>query len=112
MSVMFLLSLNANFKRIWCFCQLTVTGKPSVPGKVDLRNDPEESIMEVDNLASDDLFDDHSVTDISDANETGDLQTVTGKSSLPPKLPQKLVFVNISLLERYQNTKLCCFISS
>lgn len=92
MSVMSLLSLNANFKRMWCFCQLTVTGKSSVPGKVDLGNDPEESIMEVDNLASDDLFDDHSVTDISDTNESGDLQIVTGKSSLPPKLLPKPCF--------------------
>lgn len=92
MSVVFLLSLKASFKRLWCFCQMTVTGKPSVLAEVDLRNDPEESIMEVDNWASDDLFDDHSVTDISDTNESGDMQIVTGKSSLPPNYFQKLVF--------------------
>lgn len=101
MSVVFLLSLKNNFKRLWCFCQMTITGKPSVLGEVDLRNDPEESMMEVDNQASDGLFDDHSVTDISDTNESGDMQTVTGKSCLSPDYFQKLVFVNMSLLESY-----------
>lgn len=71
---------------------MTVTGKPSILGEVDLRNDPEESIMEVDNRVSDDLFDDHSVTDISDTSESGDMQTVTGKSSLCPKLLPKACF--------------------
>ncbi|XP_032907768.1 serine-protein kinase ATM isoform X2 [Catharus ustulatus] len=80
-----------------CKNLLTVTGKPSVLGKVDLRNDPEESIMEVDNLASDDLFDDHSVTDISDANETGDLQTVTG--ALSPLAEEQLTKQDLLLLE-------------
>uniref|UniRef100_A0A8C3U3C7 non-specific serine/threonine protein kinase n=1 Tax=Catharus ustulatus TaxID=91951 RepID=A0A8C3U3C7_CATUS len=60
-------------------------------------NDPEESIMEVDNLASDDLFDDHSVTDISDANETGDLQTVTG--ALSPLAEEQLTKQDLLLLE-------------
>ncbi|RMC07330.1 hypothetical protein DUI87_16789 [Hirundo rustica rustica] len=63
-----------------CMNLMTVTGKPSVLGEVDLRNDPEESIMEVDNWASDDLFDDHSVTDISDTNESGDMQIVTARA--------------------------------
>lgn len=101
MSVVFLLPLKSNCKRLWCFCQMTVTGKPSVLGEVDLRSDPEESIMEVDNQASDGLFDDHSVADISDTNESGDMQTVTGKYFLPPNYFQKLVFANISLLETY-----------
>uniref|UniRef100_A0A8C3TX25 non-specific serine/threonine protein kinase n=1 Tax=Catharus ustulatus TaxID=91951 RepID=A0A8C3TX25_CATUS len=56
-----------------------------------------ESIMEVDNLASDDLFDDHSVTDISDANETGDLQTVTG--ALSPLAEEQLTKQDLLLLE-------------
>ncbi|KAF4787679.1 Serine-protein kinase ATM [Turdus rufiventris] len=80
-----------------CKNLLTVTGKSSVPGKVDLRNDPEESIMEVDNLASDDLFDDHSVTDISDTNESGDLQTVTG--ALSPLAEEQLTKQDLLLLE-------------
>lgn len=65
---------------------MTFTGKPSELGEVDLvGNDPEESIMEADNQVSDDLFDDHSVTDISDTNESGEMQNVTGKLSLCPK---------------------------
>uniref|UniRef100_U3JCG0 non-specific serine/threonine protein kinase n=1 Tax=Ficedula albicollis TaxID=59894 RepID=U3JCG0_FICAL len=89
-----------NFKflsSIWCFCQMTVTGKTSVLGKVDFRNDPEESIMEVDNLASDDMFDDHSVTDISDTNESGDMQTVTG--ALSPLAEEQLTKQDLLLLE-------------
>ncbi|XP_009586363.1 PREDICTED: serine-protein kinase ATM-like, partial [Fulmarus glacialis] len=61
-----------------CKNLMTFTGKPSELGEVDLTgNDPEESIMEVDNQVSDDLFDDHSVTDISDTNESGEMQNVT-----------------------------------
>uniref|UniRef100_A0A803VV72 non-specific serine/threonine protein kinase n=1 Tax=Ficedula albicollis TaxID=59894 RepID=A0A803VV72_FICAL len=73
------------------------TGKTSVLGKVDFRNDPEESIMEVDNLASDDMFDDHSVTDISDTNESGDMQTVTG--ALSPLAEEQLTKQDLLLLE-------------
>lgn len=81
---------------MWCFCQMTFTGKPSELGEVDLTgNDPEESIMEVDNQVSDDLFDDHSVTDISDTNESGEMQNVTGKSSLCPKLFAKACFYRL-----------------
>lgn len=65
---------------------MTFTGKPSELGEVDLvGNDPEESMMEADNQISDDLFDDHSVTDISDTNESGEMQNITGKLSLCPK---------------------------
>ncbi|KAF2973693.1 hypothetical protein EK904_004535 [Melospiza melodia maxima] len=80
-------------------CQnlMTVTGKPSVLGEVDLRNDPEESIMEVDNQASDGLFDDHSMTDISDTNESGDMQTVTG--ALSPLAEEQLTKQDLLLLE-------------
>ncbi|KAJ7395628.1 hypothetical protein BTVI_152677 [Pitangus sulphuratus] len=60
-----------------CKNLMTATGKPSVLGEVDLRNDPEESIMEVDNQVSDDLFDNHSVAEISDTHESGDMQTAT-----------------------------------
>ncbi|KAI1242007.1 hypothetical protein IHE44_0005519 [Lamprotornis superbus] len=80
-----------------CKNLMTVTGKPSVLGKMDLRNDPEESIMEVDNLASDDLFDDHSVTDVSDTNESGDMQTVTG--ALSPLAEEQLTKQDLLLLE-------------
>uniref|UniRef100_A0A8C5IPZ9 non-specific serine/threonine protein kinase n=1 Tax=Junco hyemalis TaxID=40217 RepID=A0A8C5IPZ9_JUNHY len=79
-------------------CQnLVITGKPTVLGEVDLRNDPEESIMEVDNLASDGLFDDHSMTDISDTNESGDMQTVTG--ALSPLAEEQLTKQDLLLLE-------------
>ncbi|XP_016156779.1 PREDICTED: serine-protein kinase ATM [Ficedula albicollis] len=80
-----------------CKNLMTVTGKTSVLGKVDFRNDPEESIMEVDNLASDDMFDDHSVTDISDTNESGDMQTVTG--ALSPLAEEQLTKQDLLLLE-------------
>uniref|UniRef100_A0A8C0ZKF3 non-specific serine/threonine protein kinase n=1 Tax=Cyanistes caeruleus TaxID=156563 RepID=A0A8C0ZKF3_CYACU len=73
------------------------TGKPSVLGEVDLRNDPEESIMEVDNRASDDLFDNHSVADISDTNESGDMQTVAG--ALSPLAEEQLTKQDLLLLE-------------
>uniref|UniRef100_A0A8D2N0D0 non-specific serine/threonine protein kinase n=1 Tax=Zonotrichia albicollis TaxID=44394 RepID=A0A8D2N0D0_ZONAL len=73
------------------------TGKPSVLGEVDLRNDPEESIMEVDNLASDGLFHDHSMTDINDTNESGDMQTVTG--ALSPLAEKQLTKQDLLLLE-------------
>ncbi|XP_052526847.1 serine-protein kinase ATM isoform X1 [Tympanuchus pallidicinctus] len=65
-----------------CKNLMTFTGKPSELGEVDLvGNDPEESMMEADNQISDDLFDDHSVTDISDTNESGEMQNVTGAVS-------------------------------
>lgn len=96
MPVVFCLSLKASFRRMWCFCQMTFTGKPSELGEVDLTgNDPEESIMEVDNQVSDDLFDDHSVTDISDTSESGEMQNLTGKSSLCPKLFAKACFYRL-----------------
>uniref|UniRef100_A0A8C0ZKN4 non-specific serine/threonine protein kinase n=1 Tax=Cyanistes caeruleus TaxID=156563 RepID=A0A8C0ZKN4_CYACU len=76
---------------------LVITGKPSVLGEVDLRNDPEESIMEVDNRASDDLFDNHSVADISDTNESGDMQTVAG--ALSPLAEEQLTKQDLLLLE-------------
>ncbi|NWY72580.1 ATM kinase, partial [Erithacus rubecula] len=80
-----------------CKNLMTVTGKPGVLGKGDFRNDPEESIMEVDNLASDDMFDDHSVSDISDTNESGDMQTVTG--ALSPLAEEQLTKQDLLLLE-------------
>jgi len=83
---------------------MTFNGKPSELGEVDLLgNDPEESKMEVDNQVSDDLFDDHSVTDISDTNESGEMQNITGKSSLCPKLFAKACFY-IILFERQWDT--------
>lgn len=90
MLMCFLRSLKANFKRILCFCQMTFTGKPSDLGEMDVvGHDPEESIMEADNQVSDNLFDGHSVTDVSGTNESGDMQNVTGKLSLCPKLSAK-----------------------
>uniref|UniRef100_A0A8D2P350 non-specific serine/threonine protein kinase n=1 Tax=Zosterops lateralis melanops TaxID=1220523 RepID=A0A8D2P350_ZOSLA len=81
------------------------TGKPSVLGEADLRNDPEESIMEVDNWASDDLFDDHSVTDISDTNESGDMQIVTG--ALSPLAEEQLTKQDLLLLETVRFLCIC-----
>ncbi|NXF07653.1 ATM kinase, partial [Smithornis capensis] len=80
-------------------CQnlMTVTGKPGVLGEVNLWNDPQESIMEVDNQVSDDLFDDHSVTDISDTHESGDMQTLTG--ALSPLAEEQLTKQDFLLLE-------------
>ncbi|OXB72350.1 UNVERIFIED_CONTAM: hypothetical protein H355_006200 [Colinus virginianus] len=64
-----------------CKNLMTFTGKPNELGEVDLvGNDPEESMMEADNQVSDDLFDDHSVADISDTNDS-ELQNVTGAAS-------------------------------
>ncbi|XP_039239372.1 serine-protein kinase ATM-like [Pipra filicauda] len=80
-----------------CKNLMTATGKPSVLGEMDLRNDPEESIVEVDNQVSDDLFDNHSVTDISDTNESGDMQTVTG--ALSPLAEEQLTKQDLLLLE-------------
>uniref|UniRef100_A0A8C0AYU6 non-specific serine/threonine protein kinase n=1 Tax=Buteo japonicus TaxID=224669 RepID=A0A8C0AYU6_9AVES len=93
----FLYSLMS-FKMMWCFCQMTFTGKASELGEVDLMgNDPEESVMEVDNQVSDDLFDDHSVTDISDTNESGEMQNVTG--ALSPLAEEQLTKQDLLLLE-------------
>ncbi|KAM6290797.1 serine-protein kinase ATM [Porphyrio hochstetteri] len=78
-----------------CRTLMTFTGKL---GEVDLTgNDPEESIMEVDNQASDDLFDDHSVTDISDTNESTEMQNVTG--ALSPLAEEQLTKQDLLLLE-------------
>lgn len=75
---------------------MVFTGKPSELGEVDLTgNDPEESIMEVDNQLSDDLFDDHTVTDINDTNEYGEMQNVTGKSCLCSTLFAKACFYRL-----------------
>ncbi|KFV19193.1 Serine-protein kinase ATM, partial [Tauraco erythrolophus] len=81
-----------------CKNLMTLTGKPNELGEVDLTgNDPEESIMEVDNQVSDDLFDDHSVTDVSDTNESGDMQNVTG--ALSPLAEEQLTKQDLLLLE-------------
>uniref|UniRef100_A0A663LT06 non-specific serine/threonine protein kinase n=1 Tax=Athene cunicularia TaxID=194338 RepID=A0A663LT06_ATHCN len=67
-------------------------------GEEDLMgNDPEESIMEVDNQVSDDLFDDHSVTDISDTSESSEMQNVTG--ALCPLAEEQLTKQDLLLLE-------------
>ncbi|XP_010570895.1 PREDICTED: serine-protein kinase ATM isoform X4 [Haliaeetus leucocephalus] len=81
-----------------CKNLMTFTGKASELGEVDLMgNDPEESVMEVDNQVSDDLFDDHSVTDISDSNESGEMQNVTG--ALSPLAEEQLTKQDLLLLE-------------
>ncbi|NWW94397.1 ATM kinase, partial [Rhynochetos jubatus] len=81
-----------------CKYLMTFTGKPSELGQVDLTgNDPEESVMEVDNQLSDDLFDDHSVTDVSDTNESGEMQNVTG--ALSPLAEEQLTKQDLLLLE-------------
>ncbi|NWQ76792.1 ATM kinase, partial [Columbina picui] len=81
-----------------CKNLMVFTGKPSELGEVDLTgNDPEESIMEVDNQISDDLFDDHSVTDINDTNESGEMQNVTGP--LSPLAEEQLTKQDLLLLE-------------
>ncbi|XP_074672224.1 serine-protein kinase ATM isoform X4 [Strix aluco] len=81
-----------------CKNLMTFTGKPSELGEADLMgNDPEESIMEVDNQVSDDLFDDHSVTDISDTNESSETQNVTG--ALSPLAEEQLTKQDLLLLE-------------
>ncbi|XP_029898300.1 serine-protein kinase ATM isoform X2 [Aquila chrysaetos chrysaetos] len=81
-----------------CKNLMTFTGKASELGEVDLMgNDPEESVMEVDNQLSDDLFDDHSVTDISDTNESGEMQNVTG--ALSPLAEEQLTKQDLLLLE-------------
>ncbi|XP_021243662.1 serine-protein kinase ATM-like, partial [Numida meleagris] len=79
---------------------MTFTGKPSDLGEVDLvGNDPEESIMETDNQESDLLFDDHSVTDISDTNESGEMQNVTGAASpLAEEQLTKQDFLHLEIL--------------
>ncbi|NXW30571.1 ATM kinase, partial [Phaetusa simplex] len=81
-----------------CKNLMTFTGKTAELGEVDLMgNDPEESIMEVDNQVSDDLFDDHSVTDISDTNESSEMQNVTG--ALSPLAEEQLTKQDLLLLE-------------
>ncbi|XP_040439477.1 serine-protein kinase ATM isoform X2 [Falco naumanni] len=81
-----------------CKNLMTFTGKPSVLRQVGVMgNDPEESIMEVDNQVSDDLFDDHSVTDVSDTNESGEMQNVTG--ALSPLAEEQLTKQDLLLLE-------------
>ncbi|XP_069739549.1 serine-protein kinase ATM [Phaenicophaeus curvirostris] len=81
-----------------CKNLMAFTGKPNELGEGDLMgNDPEESIMEVDNQVSDDLFDDHSVTDISDTNESGEMQNVAG--ALSPLAEEQLTKQDLLLLE-------------
>ncbi|XP_068000723.1 serine-protein kinase ATM [Melanerpes formicivorus] len=81
-----------------CKHLMTFTGKPSELGEVDLMgNDPEESIMEVDNQVSDDLFADHSVADVSDTNESGEMQNVTG--ALSPLAEEQLTKQDLLLLD-------------
>ncbi|KAM6385450.1 serine-protein kinase ATM isoform 4-T10 [Alca torda] len=81
-----------------CKNLMTFTGKTAELGEVDLMgNDPEESVMEVDNQMSDDLFDDHSVTDISDTNESGEMQNVTG--ALSPLAEEQLTKQDLLLLD-------------
>ncbi|XP_061847968.1 serine-protein kinase ATM isoform X4 [Colius striatus] len=81
-----------------CKNLMAFTGKPSELGEVDLMgNDPGDSIMEVDNQVADDLFDDHSVADISDTNESGEMQTVTG--ALSPLAEEQLAKQDLLLLE-------------
>ncbi|XP_035183026.1 serine-protein kinase ATM isoform X2 [Oxyura jamaicensis] len=81
-----------------CKNLMTFTGKPSDLGEVDLvGHDPEESIMEVDNQGSDNLFDGHSMTDISGTNESGDIQNVTGAVS--PLAEEQLTKQDLLLLE-------------
>ncbi|XP_071591031.1 serine-protein kinase ATM-like isoform X2 [Heliangelus exortis] len=80
-----------------CKNLMTFTGKPGELGETDLMgSDPEESIMEADNQASGDLFD-HSVTDISDSNESGEVQNVTG--ALSPLAEEHLTKHDLLLLE-------------
>lgn len=59
---------------------MSFTGKPNDAGEVDLMEDDiEENAMEVDNHVATDRFDDHCITDFGDANESGEMQNVTGK---------------------------------
>nr|XP_009682092.1 PREDICTED: serine-protein kinase ATM isoform X1 [Struthio camelus australis] len=81
-----------------CRHLMTFTGKPSDVGEVDqMGNDPEESIMEVDNQLSDVLFDGPSMADISDTNESGEMQNVTGAVS--PLAEEQLTKQDLLLLE-------------
>ncbi|NXW63760.1 ATM kinase, partial [Eurystomus gularis] len=92
-----------------CKNLMTFTGKPSELGAVDLMgNDPEESVMEVDNQVSDDLFDDHSVTDISDTNESSEMQNITGAVS--PLAEEQLTKQDLLLLEILRF--LCIFVTT
>ncbi|XP_030303671.1 serine-protein kinase ATM isoform X2 [Calypte anna] len=80
-----------------CKNLMMFTGKPGELGEADLMgNDAEESIMEADNQASGDLFD-HSVTDISDSNESSEVQNVTG--ALSPLAEEHLTKHDLLLLE-------------
>ncbi|NXU56060.1 ATM kinase, partial [Turnix velox] len=81
-----------------CRNLMTFIGKPGELGELNLTgNDPEESLMEVNNQASDDIFDDNSVTDISDVNEPGEMQNVTG--ALSPLAEEQLTKQDLLLLE-------------
>ncbi|XP_066845922.1 serine-protein kinase ATM isoform X1 [Anser cygnoides] len=81
-----------------CKNLMTFTGKPSDLGEGDVvGHDPEESIMEADNQVSDNLFDGHSVTDISGTNESADMQNVTGAVS--PLAEEQLTKQDLLLLE-------------
>ncbi|KAM8821480.1 serine-protein kinase ATM [Eudromia elegans] len=81
-----------------CKHLMTITGKPSEVREFDRKkSDPEESIMEVDNQVSDDLFDGPSVPDITDTNESGEMQNVTGAVS--PLAEEQLTKQDLLLLE-------------
>uniref|UniRef100_A0A8C6Z7X0 non-specific serine/threonine protein kinase n=1 Tax=Nothoprocta perdicaria TaxID=30464 RepID=A0A8C6Z7X0_NOTPE len=62
-----------------------------------MKSDPEESIMEVDNQMLGDVFDGPSVPDISDTNESGEMQNATGAVS--PLAEEQLTKQDLLLLE-------------
>ncbi|XP_053871494.1 serine-protein kinase ATM isoform X1 [Malaclemys terrapin pileata] len=89
-----------------CKHLMVFTGKPSDAGEVDLMEDDiEESAMEVDNHVAMDRFDDHYITDFGDANESGEMQNVTGAMS--PLAEEHLTKQDLLLLEILRLLCLC-----
>ncbi|CAM5075810.1 unnamed protein product [Natator depressus] len=89
-----------------CKHLMVFTGKPSDAGDVDvMEDDIEESAMEVDNHVAMDRFDDHCITDFGDANESGEMQNITGAMS--PLAEDHLTKQDLLLLEILRFLCLC-----
>lgn len=64
---------------------MSFNGKPNETGEAELMEDDlEESTMEVENQVTVDLFTDHRTTAMSETNEAGEVQNITGKPHFFP----------------------------
>ncbi|KYO44923.1 serine-protein kinase ATM isoform X2 [Alligator mississippiensis] len=81
-----------------CKHLMSFNGKPNETGEAELMEDDlEESTMEVENQVTVDLFTDHRTTAMSETNEAGEVQNITGAMS--PLAEEHLTKQDYLLLE-------------